>query len=79
MLTLALPATQYKRMLHHSWDSPRNSHLDVPTLVITQAQSMYRELAPSEGQSQSRATIPACISNFLVFCYCNERVSLKIP
>ncbi len=54
-------------MLNHSWDSPRNSHLDVPTLVITQAQSMYLELAPSEGQSQCQATIPAFISKFLVF------------
>ncbi len=48
-------------MLHHSWDSPRNSHLDVPKLVLAREKSMYLELVPSEGQSQCRSTIPAFI------------------
>ncbi len=63
-------------MLNHSWDSPRNYHLDVPKLVLVQGTSMYWELTPSEGQSQCRSTIPAFISIFFVFCYSNERVSL---
>ena len=57
-----------KRIQHHNWDSPRNLHFDVPKLVLARAKSMYLELVPSEGQSQYLATIPAFISNFLVFC-----------
>ena len=53
-------------MLHHSWDSPRNSHFDLMKLVLAQDNSMFRELAHSEGQSQCPATIPAFVSNFLV-------------
>ena len=71
----AVPATQYKkRMPNHNWDSPRNSHFDVPKLMLAREKSMYLESAPCEGQSQCRATIPAFVSNFLVFCYSNERV-----
>ena len=64
-----------KRMRIHSWDSPRNSHFDVPKLVLAQGNSMFRELAPSEGQSQCQATCHANATHFLVFCYSNERVS----
>ena len=62
-------------MLNHNWDSPRNLHFDVPKLVLAREKSMYLELVPSEGQSQCRATIPAFIAKFLVFCYSKERVS----
>ncbi len=59
-LMRAVPTTQsQKKMLHHNWDSPRNSHFDVPTLVLAREKSMYLELVPSEGQSQCPATISA--------------------
>ncbi len=74
-LKLSMPATQYKRMLQHSWDSPRNSHFDLLKLVLAQGNIMYWELAPSEGQSQCPATIPAFVSNSLVFYCSNQRVS----
>ena len=61
-------------MRNHNRDSPRNLHFDVQKLVLAREKSMYLELAPGEGQSQCRATIPAFVSNFLVFCYSNERV-----
>ncbi len=48
-----------KRMLHLSWDSPRQSHFDVPKLVLAREKSMYLELVLSEGQSQCPATISA--------------------
>ena len=48
-----------KRMRNHNWDSPRNSQFDLMKLVHAQDNSMFRELAPSEGQSQCPATIPA--------------------
>ncbi len=53
-------------MLNLNWDSPRNSHFDVPKLVLAKGKCLYLELAPSEGQSQCPATIPAFVSNFLV-------------
>ena len=64
-------------MLNLNWDSPRNSLFDVPKLVIAREKCLYRELAPSEGQSQCRATIPAFVSNFLVFYCSNQWVSLS--
>ncbi len=39
------------RFKHHSWDSPRNSHLDVPTLVLARKKSMYLELVSIEENS----------------------------
>ena len=56
----AMPATQYKkRMLSLNRDSPRNSHFDVPKLVLARGKCMYLELVLSEGQSQCPATISA--------------------
>ena len=40
-VTRAMPATQYKkRMLNHSWDSPRNSQFDLLKLVLARERSM---------------------------------------
>ncbi len=41
-----------KRMLNLNWDSPRNSHFDVPILMLAREKNMYLELVLSEGQSQ---------------------------
>ena len=58
---LACNPSRKKRMRNHNWDSPRNLHFDVPKMVIAREKSMYLELAPCEGQSQCRATIPAFV------------------
>ena len=61
-----------KRMRILNWDSPRNSHFDLPKLVLAREKSLYRELVPSEGQSQCRATCHANTTHFFFVTAINE-------
>ncbi len=56
-----------KRMLHLNWDSPRNSNLDVPKLVIAREKSMYLELVPARDSPNAGRPFPPLPQNFLFF------------
>ena len=47
-----------KKKLNHSWDSPRNSNLDVPKLVLAREKSMYLELVPARDSPNAGRPFP---------------------
>ena len=55
-------------MLHHSWDSPRNSHFDLPKLMLAREKSMYRELIPSGDSPNAQRPVTKHCHTFSFFC-----------
>ena len=47
-----------KRMRNHNWDSPRNSNLDMPKLVLVREKSMYLELVPARDSPNAGRPSP---------------------
>ncbi len=54
-------------MLNLNWDSPRNSNLDVPKLVLAREKSMYLELVPARDSPNAQRPFPLLSQIFLFF------------
>ena len=52
---------------HHNRDSPRNLHLDVPTLVLVREKSMYLELVPARDSPNAQRPFPPLPEFFSIF------------
>ncbi len=56
-----------KSVLHHNWDSPRNTHFDLSKLMLAQGNSMYLELVPARDSPNAQRPSPLLSQIFLFF------------
>ncbi len=56
-------------MLHHSWDSPRNSHFDLPKLDACEGKKHVPGISAQRGTVPMPSDYPSLYLSFFVFCY----------